>query len=806
MKLLSSLLLLALSPFAFADLVVEVASGERIRITRIDPDRQEIVIDGHLDEAVWQELPAYDEFVVIEPDLMTKPDLRTLIRFAYDDRGLYVAADMRQPPETLIRRLSGRDAREINRDSINLTLDTSGEGRYGFWFGINLGDALMDGTVLPERRFFNEWDGPWRGRSQSTDTGWTAEFFIPWSAVSMPSSGEVRTMGIYLSRKVAYLDQRWGWPPLPETVPKFMSALQPLEMERITPRQQYNVYPFVAASRDAIDDTTSYKLGVDVFWRPSSNFQLTATANPDFGNVESDEVIVNLTASETFFPEKRLFFLEGQEIFVASPRANTRGPGIGQQGPPYTMVNTRRIGGKPLLPQLPAGATVSKRERNQLVELLGAAQVSGQTGRVRYGVMGAFEDEVKIDAQLAGETFRIRQDGTNYGIGRLFFEDTVRGAYRAFGVLSTAAVHPDREAYVTGVDGHYLSANGKWKVDGQTITSDIEGRDRGYGGILDAEYVYRRGLVQRFGFEYFDEHFDMNDVGFLIRNNHMAARSSVQFTSPELKWARDNLLDARVFFQRNLTEDLFVRRWIGITDRITFRDLSRLQLTFNYATPSYDDLNSFGNGTYRVDNGVETKVRWDSDSTREFTWGIGGGFRHELLRGPAYLTEAGVAWQPDPRVKASLELKHEDRHGWLLHQGQDLFATFDAEQWQASLGLDYFITARQQLRVSLQWIGIKARERDFYRIPARPDDLIPIEKPTGPGARPSYDFSLSQYSFQARYRWEIAPLSDIFVVYTRQADLAAALQDNSFRDVFTNAWDEPLADFLVVKLRYRFGS
>ena len=78
--------------------------------------------------------------------------------------------------------------------------------------------------------------------------------------------------------------------------------------------------------------------------------------------MESDEVVINLTATETFFPEKRLFFLEGQEVFIATPRADTRSRGVGNTGTPYTMLNTRRIGGQPREPDLPPGAVVPKRE------------------------------------------------------------------------------------------------------------------------------------------------------------------------------------------------------------------------------------------------------------------------------------------------------------------------------------------------------------------------------------------------------------------------------------------------------------
>jgi hypothetical protein len=585
-----------------------------------------------------------------------------------------------------------------------------------------------------------------------------------------------------------------------------MSALQPVEMERVAPRQQYNIYPFLSVSRDGIDDETTYKPGADLFWRPSSNFQLTATVNPDFGNVESDEVVVNLTATETFFPEKRLFFLEGQEIFFASPRADTRSGSVGNQGLPYTMVNTRRIGGKPIQPALPPLWTIGKRELNKPVELLGAVQASGQMGRVRYGVMGAFEDDVHIDAEFQGRKVRIYQDGSDYAIARVLYENNPNGAYAGLGFLSTAVLNPLRDALVQGVDWHYLTADGKVKVDGQAMTSDIDRVGRGYGGFMDLEYTYRRGMVQRFGVEYFDEQFDINDLGFLQRNNEYRVRSSFQLIDADLSWARDNFLDIRGFLQNNVSDDQFTGGGIFFSDRVTFDNLTRFTARASFLPGQYDDLNSFGNGTYRVEEWTEFNGRWDSDTTKPFAFGIGGGFREELMEGETWLGEAGFSWRPVDRVTAQLELKYQDRGGWLLHQYRDLMATFDAEQWQAAMSFDFFFTARQQFRISLQWVGIKARELDFYRIPDRPGNLIGIDKPTGPGSRPSYDFSLSQYSFQARYRWEIAPLSDIFVVYTRQGDLPAALQDQSFQDVFSDAWDAPLADFLVFKIRYRFGS
>ncbi len=810
----------AAAPEFRGEILVNDGSGEAWRLTRIDPERNPIRIDGRLDEPVWRSIAAQAGFRVLIPDTLREPAHETYLRLAYDDKGLYVAADMHQPEETLIARLSGRDIYMSSRDGMGITLDTSGEGRYGFWFSVNLGDSVSDGTVLPERKYSRDWDGPWRGRSQTTDTGWTAELFIPWSTVSMPAAGEVRHMGVYVSRTVAYRKERWGWPALPETQPRFMSSLQQFEMSDVAPRQQYNIYPYVSAGRDWMEPENRVRAGGDLFWRPSSNFQLLATINPDFGNVESDDVVVNLSATETFFPEKRLFFLEGQEVFIATPRADTRRRGVGNTGAPYTMLNTRRIGGQPREPLVDSGQEVLERNLIQPTELYGAAKTTGQLGNFRYGVLSAFEKDAKFYVVEDDDTSRIQQNGNNYGVARLLYETNHGGGYRALGFLSTATLNPDRDAYAAGVDWHYFTPSGKLKIDGQLMTSDIEDElsevddlGRGYGGFVDFEYTYRQGVVQRVGLEYFDEQFDINDLGFLARNDEYRIRSSFSVTTSDHSWARDNQFDVRGFLQNNVSHNRFTGGGIFFSDRATFDDLTSITVRLNHFFPIYDDLNSFDNGTFRIEERTDFRLKWQSDTTRKFSFGFGGGIKDEDLGGDTYIGEANFNWRPDDRFNLTLGIVYQNREDWLLHIDNDdgirndrLMVTYDAEQWQPKLSIDYFLSARQQFRVSMQWVGIKAQEDDFYLIPDRAGNLIPIDKPTGPGARPSYDFSVSQYSFQARYRWEIAPLSDIFVVYTRQADLGAALGDDSFSDVFRNSWKEPLTNFLIFKIRYRLGS
>ena len=437
-----------------------LSSGQSgiMRIARVEDAN--IRIDGRVDEPIWSEIPAFDRMTVTDPDTLEKPTHKTRTRILYTDKGLYVAGEMEQPLNTLVERLSSRDE-FVNRDDFGISIDSSGEGLYGNFFNIGLGGSKQDGKIAPERNITTQWDGPWVGETAVTEDGWSAEMFIPWSALSMPDGSQERQIAIAIFRKVAYMDELYTWPALPFSQPRFISAFALAELEKVNPRQQWEVYPYVSATSDEIRNEADGRGGIDVAWRPSSNLQLTATVNPDFGSVESDDVVVNLTAYETFFPEKRLFFLEGTEVFVTSPRSNPRGPGSpsgsgGRQSPgmyrmePSTLLNTRRIGGSAKQVTIPEGVTVSGVEQGKPSELTGAVKAVGQSGNLRYGVLSAFEKEaelVGVDDETGSELMVV-EDGRDFGVVRLLYEQAGDGGRKSIGYMGTIASNPTQDAVV----------------------------------------------------------------------------------------------------------------------------------------------------------------------------------------------------------------------------------------------------------------------------------------------------------------------------------------------------------------------
>lgn len=784
----------------------------------------DIDIDGYADEASWSEVAGYDDMRVIDPDTLEEPEYRTVYKFLYTGEGLYVAAFMEQPPDTFVSRLSSRD-RYINRDSFGLTLDTSGEGWYGYWFTVTLGGSLMDGKAAPERTITEQWDGPWLGASAALDDGWSAEMFLPWSMMAMPSSNGAdgtpgpRKLTFWVDRRVSHLNERHSWPPLPWSGQRFMSAFRAMHLERLETRRQLSFFPYASTTHDGVADEVDYRAGVDVAWRPTPNVQLTGTVNPDFGAVESDDVVVNLTAFETFFPEKRLFFLEGNEVFITTPRSDTnryrsfrRGAGarerpLSYRVEPTTLVNTRRIGGPPRHLEVPDGIEVAGVERGKPTDLLGAVKAVGALGGLRFGMLAAFEDDVELPGRrtATGERVTVREDGRDFGVIRALYEGGGSGR-RAIGYLGTMVALPDGEAMTHGIDAHLTAAGGRLRWDGQFMYSDGAGiagdGTGGYGFFSDAMYSPRQGVIHSLNLDYVDKHLDIGDVGFIRQNDQATLQYALIFMNSNWLWFRQARTSFFLMTQSN-TEGFVNWATLFTNHTFMFENHSEVHLELDYSPARWDTRNSRGNGWFKVDPQWVARVGYGTNAAKRFSVSATlGAEQEEFDRSWSHALDVGFTWVPNDRMSIDLDVRYKKRNGWLLHTGDRNFATFDADDLQPKLSVDFFITARQQLRLTLQWAGVKARAVDYYRTRLTHGELL--DRSLEPDASDE-DFSLSRLTAQLRYRWEIGPLSDLFVVYTRGNHFTYEDADHGFGTLWTDSLRDPVADFLVVKLRYRFG-
>ncbi|TFH72371.1 hypothetical protein E3V39_12380 [Gammaproteobacteria bacterium LSUCC0112] len=801
---LTSVLLLTANLPVYAQ---SAPAGTNIRFL----DNADMRVDGILDEAVWQTLDTLGELRVTDPDTLEPSSFPTQTRLFYTADGLYIGVNALQPAGTHLARLSSRDA-DINRDGITVFLDTSGDARYGYFFGVNLGGTLIDGTLLPERQLSSLWDGPWTGEVQETADGYQVEMFLPWSMMAMPAlTTENRKLGIGISRRAAWLDESWSWPALPESQARFLSGLHPVVLEELTEASTEGLifYPAISGTANRIRSDQDLRAGADIYWRPGSNMQISASLLPDFGVVESDDVVINLTAFETFFPEKRPFFLEGNEIFITSPRSAVRSAATSTGArqvsnnfalEPTTLLNTRRIGGAPERLSLAPGLTVADHELSKPSELYGASKITGQQGALRYGLMLASEEDTSIYARnTLGQEVALQQVGRDFGVLRLLYENTNNGR-RSIGMMSTVVDHPDSRAQTNGVDLHYVSPRSRLIGDVQLINSDVNGV-QGNGVYLDVNYVPQQGTLHRFSFDYLDDKLDVSDLGFLRRNDISTLRHTFNqqsSASERFRFVNHNITTS---YERN-TAGRMVGASLYYRNTLTFQSRNQLNTTLIFRPERWDDRTSKGNGNYRFVQGGQVDVAYGTDTSKTLSSSIGFSASTEAFGDVTYQSKLGLTYKPNDRLSVDVDLTYRQTDDWLIHLSGATLGSYDARQWQPEIDVSLFLSARQQLQFSLQWVGIKGRTSALWRAQQGYSDLQQIGIPAA--NLQSYDLRISRATAQIRYRWELAPLSDLFIVYTRGGNVPRGQADD-FNELFTDALTDPIIDRLVIKLRYRFG-
>jgi hypothetical protein len=377
-----------------------------------------IVVDGRMDEPSWQAAPLEDSFTQVAPDEGKPASVHTAFRVLWDDEYLYFGAvcDDDQPP---VATLSRRD-RFIEGDSIQFDLDTTLDRRTAYHFQVFAAGQQLDALHFNDTDFTTDWDAAWESAVARTDKGWSVEMKIPLRVLRIPVG--VGTMGFNVYRILSRRHEEDQWRYRPNGRPGDISRLGLIEgLQGIHPVRELELRPYVAAKYlrnvpshgkphaelgscatlafDA-DRQGGVCAGLDLRYNLASDLALVGTLNPDFGQVEADQRVLNLTTFETFFPEKRPFFLEGLDLFKLPMRTDIGGP---YGGDAYQIFYSRRIGrGTPSHDDLSLGSDQTIVYQQPSVPVLGAAKLSGTIAGASVGMLSAVEPRVTAQVLQAG--------------------------------------------------------------------------------------------------------------------------------------------------------------------------------------------------------------------------------------------------------------------------------------------------------------------------------------------------------------------------------------------------------------------
>lgn len=447
-----------------------------------------IKLDGNLDDAAWATVKPESDFTQSYPKAGLPGTERTEVRVLYDDAALYVgvrAFDSRA--DSIAAQLARRDATGIYSDWIHIVIDSYHDRRNGFRFSTNPRGVQKDVLHSDDRNEDINWDAVWEVATSVDKEGWTAEYRIPFSQLRFggAAAGEERTWGIHVQRDIARRGERVTWNPWKPADPGYLQMAGDLTgISDIPIPRRLEVLPYVStkltrAPGDASNpfysaNDTRPSVGGDVKFGLPNGLTLTATVNPDFGQVEVDPAVVNLSAFESFFPEKRPFFVEGASIFnLGSVRT---GPGFGNQ----QIFYSRRIGRSPQ--RFAPGKYVDSPEATTI---LGAAKLSGKTGPWTVGLLDAVtaEEKAEVDDGNGVRTTTPVEPFTNYLIGRV--RRDLRGGQTLVGIGGTSVLRRVDDAVfrnllrssanVISADFEHRFANRQWLLAGAVNRSAIAG-------------------------------------------------------------------------------------------------------------------------------------------------------------------------------------------------------------------------------------------------------------------------------------------------------------------------------------------
>ncbi len=720
-----------------------------------------IEVDGRIDPVEWQGARHVTDFRKVQPlsgDPASQPTEAWILA---TPEGLAVAFRNTQPAS--VPRTQQRVQRDFKQqvDRVNLMVDFDGDGRTGYNFCVSSTNGICDAIITNQNQFNDDWDGNWQHAVGEDADGWSVEMLIPWYIAPMRKGTDgKRTLKVYVDRVIGSTGERAAWPAASFMRPRFLSDFSPIEVPQYS-QSLLAITPYVSGLYDNVHGGGEADGGADIFWKPNGQFQLTAALNPDFGQVESDDLVVNFGATETFVSDKRPFFTENQGLYEFTTPSDFS-----------QLLYTRRVGG-------PAD------DGKGSGDITAAVKLDGSFGATKYGVFAADE------SGDAGRSFRALRLVRDYDTQNL-------------GMMLTQVERPylDREATVFGID-HNWRPSARWNVRSRVFGSQVEqpGHDsRDTGATVWVDYEMDHGWRQQWIAMHFGDELQLNDFGYLSQNDLNYAHWEVgrrfadlpadsRYASKDWRWRVSSVHNDH---GQRLDNQFRMSR------RSELRNGSSEYAQINVSSSGVDNLLTRGNGVLKLPSSFNANFEYSRPRKGNWAFDIEANALSGGLAGNdkvGYSIEFTPTWFISDAFSVHVGAYANHTPDWLVWQRDNLIGSFDGREWHFDAGLDWNIGSRQEVRVKLQTLAIDAQLRRGYRVDASGNAIASDE--------PIDDFSVRTLGFQIRYRYELAPLSYLYVVYGRggyREDAFSEEPGRGLRDSFDLRDDEQL----LVKFSYRF--
>jgi hypothetical protein len=791
-------------------------------------------LDGRDDDAVWQLAPVTDEFRQFTPGEAMPARFRTTVRVAYDDRMLYVFVRAHDPqPDSIMALLSRRDVR-TQSDWIKVVIDGYRDRRSGLQFMVNPAGVKRDASIYSDVQEDNSWDGVWDVAARIDAEGWTAEYAIPFSQLRFTPK-EMHTFGFGVWRDVARYSERDAWPVYRPSRRTFASQLGDLTgIEGIGKARRLEVMPYVVSKNVSLpaagggyEHPQQQSAGLDLKWGITSNITVDATVNPDFGQVEADPAVLNLSAFEVRFDERRPFFQEGVQLFRC-------------QGPCEGIFYTRRVGRTPQLRQSARDPRFSA--------IQGAAKVTGRfEDGTQFGLVAV------SSARESGQGGATIEPQTTTLVGRLVRD--FRGGRSQLGTMATALIRDldadtedylRRDAYTVLLQGHHRFAD-RWEVSGYTGQSLARGSAEAIARTqltsvhfhqrpdherdFDPTATSMRGSVTSLSLKryagrvrwetmtrYAEPNTELNDLGFVTLVNDFQIRNQLSLTAVVPAWIYRRANAVVSTEQHWTTGGLPTGLTTQAHGAMEFSNFWSSSFTWNVSQLGATHCVSCARGgpALRLSPNHRLSLTMESDPRRPLQAEVDLRVtRGDEGRSWSRQLGVGVGGRVGARTSMEVETSYErrvDDAQWVANHGVVLsdtvhhtFARLDQNILAVTARANVTLTPALSFQLYAQpFVATGAFSRWRELADPRAESYDARFQPYGGGADPA-GFNSKQFNSNAVIRWEYRPGSVLFVVWQqgRTDDRDAGTFDH-WRDL-GNLFGARPDNTLLVKASYWFN-
>ena len=782
-----------LNPWCFSQEVNSYLTNvnpDSLRLKSINAHRTTIKlkINGVMDSAEWAGSHVTSEFFQIDPKELASPSEKTTVRVMYDNENLYVfleAFDSKPNliKKTLARRDSWMDGFGNNSDWMGVTIDSRNDDYNGYFCGVNASGAIIDVALAGTDEYDRTWDAVWDVGIAFNENGWSAEFRFPFSMFQYDNEPNM-VWGISFERMIHRLQETVEWPGKEKSVPGMMLPLGVLKgLSNIPSANQLELVPYIlAGGRNGLDT----ELGLDGRYGLTSNAIMKVTFNPDFGQVEADPSVLNLTAFETFYDEKRPFFSEGSDFF--SQRIN--------------LFNSRRIGRRPSF-FIPDEGEISG--LSNYTTILGAARIMGSTpSNINYGVISAItkEERATIDDSLSTQKI-IVEPRTNYSIGR--FEFPVFNAISKAGIMGTNVSRKDAAgANVIGGDWSFSFLDNRLFSNGQIIRSNVN-NTIGNAFRFNIGYLNSEWWSARIWFGTSDDKFDINDLGFVRRNDITWAGTRIELRKQE-PWGRfvNNNLEFKYTQDWN-GSGLVLEREVEIEQSNLFSNYWQAGFFGKLFLPGFNDEDVFRNDNawiYKTELWGYAGPSISTDRRKKIIIGADIGSGYGKNRGRGYRASLSLNAKPVEQLNIEINAmqdKSPSHMQWVdilenLNDTVRVYANSILITRDVNVRFDWTFSPKLTLQCYAQPFYANMDYQSFFRLEKpKTMDLVSYNY-EGVSGYENPDFRLYNTVGTFVLRWEYSPGSTLYAVYN--------LNQKSEYSFATSKWNYEKDNAVYFKLNY----